>query len=67
MVNRRRVSGQNYQQAQFQWSIVPANGTVMYYLGRVPASRYMQAAVQNGGIGASLTNCSLLGKLFKGS
>lgn len=64
-INRRRLTGQGYVQASAQFSVSPINGTAKYYLGRVPASRFMAADVKNNATGASATNVSVLYELFK--
>lgn len=52
-VNKRRVTGQGYQKVNYERAIAPTNGTQKIPLGRMSASRYMSADVQNNGTGAS--------------
>lgn len=65
MVNKRRVSGQNYQGLSANFSVAPINGTQLVPLGRMSVSRYMQVSILNNATGASATNVSVLGELFK--
>jgi hypothetical protein len=46
-VNKRRVTGQAYQQATWPHNVTVINGTVKVPLGRYSASRYMSADVRN--------------------
>lgn len=64
-VNRNRVTGGAYSQPSAQFSVTPINGTGKYYLGRVPAARFMLVSVLNNATGASATNVSILYELFK--
>lgn len=64
-VNKRRVSGQNYQGLAANFSVTPINGTQLVPLGRYSASRYMQVSVLNNATGASATNVFVGGELFK--
>lgn len=46
-INKRRITGQAYQQATWPHNITTINGTVKIPLGRYSASRYMSADVRN--------------------
>lgn len=64
-IQRHRVTGGSYAQVAAQFSVSPINGTGKYFLGRIPASRYMSGDVKNNATGASATNVALLYELFK--
>lgn len=64
-INRHRVTGGGYNNPTSQFSYSPINGTGKYYLGRMPAGRYMSANVTNNATGASATNVAVLYTLFK--
>jgi hypothetical protein len=55
-VNRRRVTGEAYQQVGYSFGVPPLSGTRRVHLGRVPASRFMSADVLNNATGANATN-----------
>ncbi len=54
-LNNRRVSGQAYARPAISRSLPPVNGTQKVPLGKLPASRYMTAAVTNNNTGVSAT------------
>ncbi len=54
-INKRRVTGQAYQQPTFTRNITTINGTVRVPLGRVSAARLMAADVRNNNGSASVT------------
>jgi hypothetical protein len=53
--NKRRVTGQAYQQAAFSRNVATINGTVRVPLGRMSAARFMAADVRNNNGSASVT------------
>lgn len=60
-----RATGQAYKAQAAQFSVAPVSGTRLYFLGCVQPDRYGSADVTNNATGASATNVSVLGTLFK--
>lgn len=60
-----RASGTTYDAIYPAFTRAPVNGTRKYYLGTVPATRYMSANIVNNATGASATNVSLLYELHR--
>lgn len=63
-INSRRVTGQAYASVNYTRSYAPANTTQKIFMGKIPASRYMQADFKNNATGAAMT-FSLLYELEK--
>ena len=52
-VNRRRLTGQDYEALTVTRSYAPINGAQLLYLGTFRAVRFMQAKIKNNGTGAN--------------
>ncbi len=64
-VNKHWVTGGTEQKLAPDFSIAPINGTQLIPLGRISAARFMTVTAHNNGTGASVTNLSVLGELYK--